>query len=260
MRAWAIDRSIPLLCPSHLDRTQSSSAGMAAARQGGTAPQPRLFLAVLLLSLPSSHAGLYSERDDVQVLSADAFDRRVLKSDEFWIIEWFANWCGGCRMVSPWYKEAATKLKAQGIQFGAMDMDVHGKLGSSYGVSGMPHIMAFLPGDSENPVGMGGLGGAASIISFAEEQFASLSEDQRKAALAATVPAPALGPRSTKTEDFFASLGLEDFSAAFSKNGHVTTASLSALDAYDLGELGTCSAQPLLRTALRFLFANTDRR
>ncbi len=163
---------------------------------------------------------------------------QVLESDEFWIIEWFANWCGGCRMVSPWYKEAATKLKARGIQFGAMDMDVHGKLGNSYGVSGMPHIMAFLPGDPSNPIGMGGLGGAASIINFAEEQFESLSEDQRSKALAATLPPPPPAPPSTKTEEFFASLGLQAFSAGFLENGHATTTSLSALDAYDLGELG----------------------
>ena len=61
-------------------------------------------------------------------------------------------------MVSPWYKEAATLLKPRGIQVGAMDMDLYGDLGRSYGVTGMPHIMAFLPGDPENPVGMGGLG------------------------------------------------------------------------------------------------------
>jgi hypothetical protein len=139
-------------------------------------------------------------------------------------------------MVSPWYKEAATTLKTKGIQFGAMDMDVHGKLGNSYGVSGMPHIMAFLPGDPENPVGMGGLGGAASIVNFAEEQFGSLSEEQRSKALAATLPPPPPAPPSTV--EFFASLGLQEFSAGFVENGHDTTKSLSALDAYGLGELG----------------------
>lgn len=140
-------------------------------------------------------------------------------------------------MVSPWYKEAATKLKAKGIQFGAMNMDVHGNLGNSYGVSGMPHIMAFLPGDPENPIGMGGLGGAESIINFAEQHFGSLSEDQRSKALAATLPPPP--PAAPSTVQFFASLGLQAFSAGFVDNGHATTTSLSALDPYDLGELGT---------------------
>ena len=208
-------------------------------------------LLLLLLTLSTccvrpSHAGLYGPRDDVVVLSRDAFEQRVLASDEFWIIEWYANWCGGCRMVSPWYKEAATKLKKHGIQFGAMDMDTHGKLGNSYGVEGMPHIMAFLPGDPENPIGMGGLGGAASVVSFAEEQFAKLSEEQRAAALAATLPPPPPAPPSAKTAEFFATLGLDAFSAGFISKGHASTTSLSALDAYDLGELGepAMPAQP----------------
>ena len=199
---------------------------------------PLRLLLVLMLTACPSDAALYSPKDDVKLLTSEEFLQRVIKSDEFWIIEWFANWCGGCNMVSPWYKEAATLLKPRGIQVGAMDMDLYGDLGRSYGVTGMPHIMAFLPGDPENPVGMGGLGGAETIVKFAEEQFAKLSEDQRNAAIAASLPSPPPAPPSIKTVDFFASLGLEEFSAEFVKNGHETTASLSALDTYDFGELG----------------------
>ena len=52
---------------------------------------------------------------------------------------------------APADKEAATTLKPSGVRFGAMNMDRHGALGSSYGVTGMPHIMAFIPGDEANP-------------------------------------------------------------------------------------------------------------
>ena len=61
----------------------------------------------------------------------------MLNGNEFWVIEWYANWCGGCKMVAPWYKEAASALKKEGISFGAMNMDVHGERGRSYGVNGM---------------------------------------------------------------------------------------------------------------------------
>ena len=40
-------------------------------------------------------------------------------------------------MVAPWYKEAATALKNEGILFGAMNMDMHGERGNSYGVKGI---------------------------------------------------------------------------------------------------------------------------
>ena len=39
-------------------------------------------------------------------------------------------------MVAPWYKEAARTLKQEGIAFGAMNMDLHGERGRSYGVKG----------------------------------------------------------------------------------------------------------------------------
>ena len=75
--------------------------------------------------------------DDVVDLDAATFESRVLKGNEFWVIEWYANWCGGCKMVAPWYKEAASALKKEGISFGAMNMDLHGERGRSYGVKGM---------------------------------------------------------------------------------------------------------------------------
>jgi hypothetical protein len=47
-----------------------------------------------------------------------------------------AAW-SGCQMVAPWYQEAATALKAEGIRLGAMNMDIHGERGASYGVTGV---------------------------------------------------------------------------------------------------------------------------
>ena len=55
-----------------------------------------------------------------------------------------------------------------------MDMDQHGEIGRRYGVNGMPHIMAFIPGQSE-PLGMEGLGGASSIVDFARKGWDSLT-------------------------------------------------------------------------------------
>jgi thiol-disulfide isomerase/thioredoxin len=102
---------------------------------------PLLFLLLATCAPSSVHAALYTAADDVILLDATAFHERVQKGPEFWVIEWFANWCGGCQMASPWFKEAATTLKAEGIFCGAMDMDQHGALGGSYSVTGMPHFM-----------------------------------------------------------------------------------------------------------------------
>ena len=100
--------------------------------------------ALLALCCVSVRA-LYSDDDRVQVLSTDEFKSKVLGGDRMWVVEWFAPWCGGCRMASPWYKEAAAlmeKAENHAIPFAAMDMDSEGvgTEGAKYGVSGMPHI------------------------------------------------------------------------------------------------------------------------
>ena len=46
--------------------------------------------------------------DDVIDLDAQAFDSRVLKGNEFWVIEWYANWCGG---------ECQSSVPQHGIRF-----------------------------------------------------------------------------------------------------------------------------------------------
>ena len=130
-------------------------------------------------------AALYSDADRVQVLSAEAFKQDVLGGDRLWVVEFFAPWCGGCKMASPWYKEAAALMELpeeHAIPFAAMNMDTDGisELGGTYGVSGMPHLMAFLPGQPE-PVGMAGLGGMDSIANFARAQWKALTPAQQAA-------------------------------------------------------------------------------
>jgi thiol-disulfide isomerase/thioredoxin len=123
---------------------------------------------VLLCCAATVESGLF-EGSNVFDLDAESFESKVLNGGELWVIKWYAGWCGGCQMVAPWYTEAANLLKVEGINFGAMNMDVHAAKGRSYGVQGMPHIMAFHPGKPA-PVGMAGLGGAQSIIDFARRE------------------------------------------------------------------------------------------
>jgi thiol-disulfide isomerase/thioredoxin len=65
----------------------------------------------LLTTLFQFSFALYESGDDVFALTSANFDRSVLQSDQVWIVEFYAPWCGHCKNLAPEYKKAATALK-----------------------------------------------------------------------------------------------------------------------------------------------------
>uniref|UniRef100_A0A2P2HXV2 protein disulfide-isomerase n=2 Tax=Hirondellea gigas TaxID=1518452 RepID=A0A2P2HXV2_9CRUS len=99
-----------------------------------------LLLGIVLLACSSN--ALYSPSDDVVLLTPDTFKQKVLNSDEVWVVEFFAPWCGHCKSLAPEYKKAATALKGV-VKVGAVDCDEHKSLGAPYGVKGFPTLKIF---------------------------------------------------------------------------------------------------------------------
>lgn len=97
---------------------------------------------LLLASLVSSGLALYSSSDDVVELTANNFDRLVVKSDEVWVVEFYAPFCGHCRNLVPEYKKAATALKGV-IKVGGVNCEQEQGLCGQHGVRGYPSIKIF---------------------------------------------------------------------------------------------------------------------
>ena len=64
-----------------------------------------------VLALVPLTCALYSSSDDVIQLTSGNFDGKVIKSDELWIVEFYAPWCGHCKNLAPEWKKAAKALK-----------------------------------------------------------------------------------------------------------------------------------------------------
>jgi len=97
---------------------------------------------VFVLLLGKSITALYSSSDDVVELTAGNFNHKVVNSDELWLVEFYAPWCGHCVNLAPEWKKAATALKGV-VNVGAVDMDTHGSVGGPYNVRGFPTIKIF---------------------------------------------------------------------------------------------------------------------
>lgn len=65
-------------------------------------------------SKPSSSGSKSTGSDsdkDVVVLTNENFESEVLDSKDFWLVEFYAPWCGHCKTLEPEWNAAATKLK-----------------------------------------------------------------------------------------------------------------------------------------------------
>ncbi|XP_056150023.1 protein disulfide-isomerase A6 [Lampris incognitus] len=111
-------------------------------------------------------------KNDVVELTDDNFDKMVLNSDDVWLVEFFAPWCGHCKNLEPEWAAAASAVKEQTkdkIHLGAVDATVHQGLASRYGIRGFPTIKIFRKG--EEPEDYQGGRSRSEIISRAMDLF-----------------------------------------------------------------------------------------
>jgi len=127
-------------------------------------------LLVVLAASPAPARALYKEGGVVELLDESNFEEKVLSSDDFWVVEFYAPWCGHCKKLAPEFKSAAKELIGT-AKLGAVDCDVEENkpLCSKYGVKGFPTLKSFGT-DKEKPQDYSGARESAAIVSYAQEQ------------------------------------------------------------------------------------------
>ena len=76
-------------------------------------------------------------------LTTDAFEETV-SSSGITLVDFWADWCGPCRMFAPIYDAASEKNP--GITFGKVDTEAEQALASAAGITSIPTLMAFRDG------------------------------------------------------------------------------------------------------------------
>ncbi|XP_032998990.1 protein disulfide-isomerase A6 [Lacerta agilis] len=113
-----------------------------------------------------------SGKKDVIDLTDDTFDKNVLNSEDVWLVEFYAPWCGHCKNLEPEWAAAATEVKEQTkgkVKLAAVDATVNQVLASRYGIRGFPTIKVFQKG--EEPVDYEGGRTKSDIVARALDLF-----------------------------------------------------------------------------------------
>ncbi len=127
-----------------------------------------LMKSIILLSVFYSYLSLYGSDSSVVQLTQSNFKKLVIDSDDLWMVEFYAPWCGHCKSLAPHYEKASKALKGF-IKVGAVDMTVHQSIGSPYGIKGFP-TLKFFGADKKKPVDYNQQRTTDSITNFCLDQ------------------------------------------------------------------------------------------
>jgi len=102
----------------------------------------------------------------VVTLTAENFKEEVMDSEDLWLVEFFAPWCGHCKTLAPHWKKAAQQLTGK-VKLGAVDATVHQSLAGQFDVKGYPTIKVFPKGIKSAPQDYQGGRTTDTIVKYA---------------------------------------------------------------------------------------------
>src|SRR5215471_3044380 len=82
---------------------------------------------------------------NIVTLTADNFATEVLQSAQPFLVDFWAEWCGPCKMLGPILDELAQEYSGR-VKIGKVNIDEHQALAAQYGIRSIPTLLLFHQG------------------------------------------------------------------------------------------------------------------
>ena len=91
---------------------------------------------------------------NIVTLTKENFDQEVLQSYTPVLVDFWAEWCGPCKMIAPVLEELADEYQGR-VKIGKVNIDDHQSLATDYGIRAIPTLLLFHEGQvAEQIVGL----------------------------------------------------------------------------------------------------------
>jgi len=99
----------------------------------------------------------------VKTVTADTFEAEVLKSEKPVLVDFYADWCGPCKMTAPVLEKLSETIPQ--IEFAKINVDDAQELAQEYQVMSIPNLVVFKDGEPVNrAVGQQNLASIKALI------------------------------------------------------------------------------------------------
>ena len=86
--------------------------------------------------------------DQILQLTDDSFEDDVIKSSSPVLVDYWAEWCGPCKMIAPILEEIASEYDGR-VTVAKLNIDDNPQTPPKYGIRGIPTLMLFKDGNVE---------------------------------------------------------------------------------------------------------------